>query len=165
MAQVAVPGYGAGHARQSSFDRPHSINQEEEEVVVIKCAAVPSLHDLQLLLPWSASQEGGPGTRGWRWRVQQAVSGRRGGRGAGGPHQLPGCDRPRLRHCPPAPGLWAAHHGRQAPLPSMRIITLPPMGPGPLQGRKHAAARRGWRVVCMAGCGQGTSARTGAGAS
>ena len=60
MAQVAAPGYGTVQARQSSFDKPHSVNQEEEveeEVVIIRCAAAPSLRVLQLPLSLHASRE------------------------------------------------------------------------------------------------------------
>ena len=41
MAQVAqAPAYGG--LRQSSFDRPRSSSQDEEEVVSVRCAALMS---------------------------------------------------------------------------------------------------------------------------
>ena len=41
MAQVAqAPAYGG--LRQSSFDRPRTASQDEEEVVSVRCAALMS---------------------------------------------------------------------------------------------------------------------------
>ncbi len=56
MAQVAqAPAYGG--LRQTSFDRPRTSSQDEEEVVSVRCAALtpsnthmPHLRDLALRL-------------------------------------------------------------------------------------------------------------------